>query len=227
MSKFAQPFFIWYMKKINGTITSISVQKKTQSRCSIFVDNEFYLGCSIDIIAKYNIKKGMILSEEIAYILIKENRNHEVKRKALSYATYKPRTIGQVYKAMKDKDFSEDEIKYAVDFLTEFDYVDDRKYARTFVREFSERKKMGVSRLRIELTKRFISREIIDSVLHEFKNLSDTKQLCFEAMEKKLRSLQSKTPEKRKSALIAYLQRQGFTWQEIKECINTTVEQLV
>lgn len=208
------------MKKINGIITSISVQKKTQSRCSVFVDNEFYMGCSIDIVAKYHIKKGMILTEEIADILIKENRNHEVKRKALSYATYKPRTIGQVCKAMKDKDFSEDEIQYAVDFLTEFGYVDDRKYARIFVREFSERKKMGMSRLRIELTKRFISREIIDSVLYEFNNSSDTKKLCFEAMEKKLRSLQSKTPEKRKSALIAYLQRQGFAWQEIKECVS-------
>lgn len=208
------------MKKVNGIITSISVQKKTQSRCSVFVDNEFYIGCSIDTVTKYGIKKGMVFSEEISEILRKENRNHEIKQKALNYATYKPRTIGQVCKALKEKEFSEDEIRYAIDFLREFGYVDDSKYARTFVREFSERKKFGLSRLKIELTKRFIPREIIDNVLQEFNNSADTRQLCREAMEKKMRALQSKTPEKRKSSLIAYLQRQGFLWDDIKNCME-------
>ena len=208
------------MEQKKGIITTISVQRQSQSRCSIFVDNQFYIGCSIDTVAKLQLKKGMPLTTDVANFLVLENKRSEIKQKALSYATYKPRTVGQVKKALKTKGFTEEEIDYAVDFLKEFDYLNDKKYAYTFVKEFSERKKYGATRLRSELLKRFIGKEIIDEVLSEFMHKTDIGNLCHVAAEKKLRTLHYKAPEKQKASVVAYLQRQGFAWQEIKKCLE-------
>ncbi len=207
------------MQKSLHIITAIIVQRRT-SRCSIFVNGEFYLGCSIDIATTHGLRKGQELTDELAQKLQAENRHYDIKQKALNFATYKPRTTGQVRQALQKKGFSPQEIDYAIDFLIEFGYIDDLRFAQMFVREYSERKKAAVSRLRIELTKRFIPKHIIEDVLQEFAPTIHTAQLCIQAAEKKLRALQSRTPEKRKSALISYLQRQGFTWQDIKQTLQ-------
>ena len=207
------------MHTSHGIITAIMVQKRT-SRCSIFVNGEFYLGCSIDIATAHGLRKGMNLTEELAQKLHADNRRYDIKQKALNYATYKPRTVGQVRQAMHKKGYTPEEIEYCIAFLHELDYLDDTRYAQTFIREYSQRKKAANNRLRIELTKRFIPKTIIEKVLQELAPTINTTELCKQAAEKKLRALQSRTPEKRKTALMGFLQRQGFSWHDIKQVLQ-------
>lgn len=207
------------MHKAEGIITAIIVQRRT-SRCSLFVDGEFYLGFSIDLAAKYGLRKGMELTEDIARKLHEDNRRYEIKQKALQYATYKPRTIGQVRQAMQKKEYTPEEIDGVITFLEEFGYVDDMRYAQVFAREYSARKNAVNNRLRMELAKRFISKNIIDTVLRDMAATVNTREICRQAAEKKLRALQSRTPEKKKTALVSYLQRQGFSWQDIKHILE-------
>lgn len=204
-------------------ITSVVVQKKNASRCSVFLNGEFAFGCMIDTAVRFGLTKGKELSKQDVERLQEQEDIIALKQVALRYATYKSRTAEEVRRKMLEKEFAPEEAEYAVQFLEEFGYVDDRKYARTYIKEGVERKFMGVNRLRQELLKRGISKFDVEDALTEAFSPESSKEAAFEtalaAAEKKLRSLGRKDEEKRKQALVGYLQRQGFSWEVIKQVL--------
>jgi regulatory protein len=110
-----------------------------------------------------------------------------------------------------------------VQFLEEFGYVNDALYAKTFIRDFMQRKPSGIERVRQELTKRGISRFDAEDALTEAFPKESVKDTMFEnalaAASKKQRALQGKEPQKRVQAMTGFLQRQGFSWEIIKKVL--------
>jgi regulatory protein len=86
-----------------------------------------------------------------------------------------------------------------------------------------KRKPAGESRLRQELMKRGVSKhDIADAFAEAFPPETSREtaiESALEAAQKKMRSLERKDPEKRKQALVGYLQRQGFSWDVIKKVL--------
>lgn len=209
-------------------ITTIAVQKKNASRCSVFLNGEFAFGCTIDTAVRFGLTKGKELSKQDLERLQEQEDIIALKQAALRYATYKSRTAEEVRRKMLEKDFAPEEAEYAVQFLEEFGYVDDRKYARAYIKEATERKFMGAARLKQELQKRGIAKHDIEDALTEAFPPEDSRDTIFEtaraAAHKKLRSLGNKTGEKRKQALVGYLQRQGFSWELIKRVLTEVLD---
>jgi regulatory protein len=206
-------------------VSTVQAQKKNPARCSVFVNGEFAFGCSIDVAVQFGLTKGKQLSEQEIERLLAQEDVMRLKQVALRYATYKSRTAHEVRLKMLEKEFSPEEAEYAVQFLEEFGYVDDAKYARNFIKERQERKPSGTERLRQELAKRGISKfDIEDALAEAFPKESVRETMldnALQAAHKKLRSLQGKAHQKRQQALIGYLQRQGFTWEIIKKTLES------
>jgi regulatory protein len=208
-------------------ITSVAAQKKNSSRCSVFVNGEFAFGCTIDTAVRFGLTKGKTVSvQEIESLRACEDVI-ALKQAALRYATYKSRTAHEVRQKMLEKDFTAEEAEYAVQFLEEFGYVNDRQYARTFIKETLRFKPSGVSRLRRELLKRGISKHDADDALAEAFPPDSERETAMEAAhraaQKKLRALARKTPEEQQRALVGYLQRQGFSWEIIRRICEETI----
>lgn len=206
-------------------VSSVQAQKKNPARCSVFVNGEFALGCSMDVVLQFGITKGKQLSEQDIERLLAQEDVMRLKQVALRYATYKSRTAHEVRQKMVEKEFSPEEAEYAVQFLEEFGYVNDAAYARAFIKERQERKPSGTERLRQELAKRGISKfDIEDALAEAFPKESVRETMldnALQAAHKKLRALQGKEPQKRQQALIGYLQRQGFSWEIIKKTLES------
>ena len=204
-------------------ITSVAVQKKNPARCSVFLNGEFAFGCTIDTAVRFSLTRGRELSSQELARLQEQEDIIALKQTALRYATYKSRTAEEVRRKMLEKDFAPEEAEYAVQFLEEFGYVDDRKYALAFIHETMKRKPAGESRLRQELMKRGVSKhDIADAFAEAFPPETSRETAlgsALEAAQKKMRSLERKDPEKRKQALVGYLQRQGFSWDVIKKVL--------
>lgn len=205
-------------------ITSVAAQKKNPARCSVFLNGEFAFGCTIDTAVRFSLTKGREISSQELARLQEQEDIIALKQTALRYATYKSRTAEEVRRKMLEKDFAPEEAEYAVQFLEEFGYVDDRKYALGFLRETMKRKPAGESRLRQELMKRGVSKHDIADALAEAFPAETSRETALEsaheAAQKKMRSLERKAPEKRKQALVGYLQRQGFSWDVIKKVLS-------
>lgn len=202
------------------TVTAVIAQKRNPSRCSIFLDGSFAFGCSMDLILACNLHKGKVITDDVRRDLLAREEIMQLKQKALAYATYKPRTAEQVRKKMVEKGYAPEEAVQAVEFLQEFGYLDDREFARMFIRDYLQRKPAGRQKLAEELRKRGVQPFDIDDALAEAFPENDTLELARRAAEKKLRSLASRPPEKRKQALVQYLQRQGFAWDVIRSLLD-------
>ena len=138
------------------------------------------------------------------------------KQKALAYVAYKPRTAHQVRTKLREKGYEPHHITIALTFLQEFNYLDDRAYARSFIHDYLLRKPCGKTKIIQELRKRGVSQYDIEDAIAEAFPQEDTLELARAAAEKKLRALRHKSVEKQRSSLTQYLQRQGFHWDIIR-----------
>lgn len=202
------------------TVTAVIAQKHNPSRCSIFLDGSFAFGCSMDLVLQYTLRKGKVINEDVYRELLSREDLMQLKQKALAYATYKPRTVEQVRKKMIEKGYTAEEAVRAVEFLEEFGYLNDRAFARMFIRDYIQRKPAGRQKIADELRKRGVQPFDIDDALTEAFPQAETLSLARQAAEKKMRSLASRPPEKRKQALVQYLQRQGFAWEVIRSLLD-------
>ncbi len=191
----------------------------------MFLNGVFAFGCSMDLVLQYNLHKGKVVSPALRQELLEREEMMKLKRRALDYATYKPRTAEQVRRKMIEKGYAPEEAAFAVAFLEEFGYVDDRQYARMFVRDLLARKAVGRRKLAEELAKRGVQKFDVEDVLTEVFPHDEIAELALRAAEKKMRSLESKPVEKRKPTLVQYLQRQGFAWDVIDALMRRLEEE--
>ena len=200
-------------------IKSVNNKKRT-NKCIVEFENDEILELSVDLIVKYTLKKGSLLDDEKLKMIISEQKVFDVKQAAFSYASYKPRTVRQVLEKLRMKEFSDSEIAVGINFLTNFNLLDDEKFSKTFAYEYSKRKNAGKQKVFMELLKRGIHKDLAKSAVAEQNDVEIEFEMAMKAAEKKLRQLERKPPEKRKNSLIAYLQRQGFNWDTIRKVLE-------
>lgn len=199
-----------------GVISSIKQNKRNQNRCSIFVEEKFSLSAPIEPVLSLALKVGGQLSDDHIDFLLSETRRSELLGKALRFATYKPRTLFQVREKLRLLKYEPAEQDRAVEYLTEFGYLDDVKYAQMFVRDAVVRGGKAEARIQFELMKRGIEKSLVQSTLESEFPTDLLPEMCLNVARKKLKMLGHKSPDKQKSSVIAYLQRQGFSWNVIK-----------
>lgn len=200
-------------------IKAVFKKKRTAKFCLV-TENEDFFDISEDLIVQYSIRRGRELSEELFAEIKKKQRIIDVKQAAYNYASYKPRSIRQVEDKLKLMKFDSEEISIAKNFLIDFDLLDDEKFAASYIESYLKRKSVGSSKIYQELLKKGINKDTAKNALAEHFPEDNKKELAIEAAEKKMRMLRSKPPEKQKNSLIAYLQRQGFDWNTIRETIQ-------
>ena len=175
---------------------------------------------SIDIVVKYHLIKNMKIEKDFLDNITKEQKMIDVKQTAYNFATYKQRTEFQVIKKLKEKNFSQEHIYAGLEFLKEFNLLNDEKYADVFVKEYTQRKNCGKNKTFLELRKRGIRKELAELTVKNYFDNVDSLELAKISTEKKLKLISAKPQEKQKLLLISHLQRQGFDWDTIKQILS-------
>lgn len=200
-------------------IEKISAKPHTQS-CIVLFTNGEEIECSRDLIIKHALAAKMVMTPELQTTILQEQEVFNVKQAALSYASYKPRTVKQISEKLRSKKFSDEMIRIGLDFLANFDLVDDNRYAESFIKEYIERKPTSKFRVLQELTAKGIDRELAENAVNDFYPEHRALEFARKTAEKKLRLISNKPLDKQKSSLITYLQRQGFKWEVISNIIH-------
>lgn len=112
------------------------------------------------------------------------------------------------------KGHSEDAAEYAAAYLEERKFLDDTRYAQMLLKSYS-RKGYGTRRIKQELKKRGISNEDANEVYNEYET---DYSILNSLLDKKLKGDVSDRKEIQKA--IAFLQRRGFSWSEIKKALD-------
>ena len=144
------------------------------------------------------------------------------KERALAMLDRRDYSRAELLKKLAEKGVEETEAAEAVERLTELGFVDDARYAPIIVRHYAA-KGYGPQRVRQELQKRGIPKDLWDEAMEQMPAQDDT-------VDRLLRSkLKSESPDRAELKKAQdFLLRKGYGWDEIKAALgryNSEIEE--
>ncbi len=200
-------------------ITDIKQQVKRAGRYSIYVDDKYSFSLSENEL----LTIGLRIGQEFDQVEFKAVQARAVEDKgymrSLDLLARRPRSVWEMEQYLKRKGYEHNVIVSLLNKLSNRGLLDDKKFAESWVSNRRLLKNVSKRRLLQELQQKKISAQIISEVLNEDET---DEQVVLKTLVEKKRS-QSRYQDEQK--LTAYLLRQGFNYQDIKQVITESIDQ--
>lgn len=200
-------------------VTDIKQQIKRSGRYSIYFDEKYLFSLSEPELMQSGIRVGKEYSAEELEKLQQTAIIDKAYMRALDFLSRRMRSEWELRDYLRRKDYDSPTVDIILNKLSEYNYIDDKKFAAAWVENRRLLKPTSLRRLRQELTQKHVSREIVNEVLAE--DLGDEQGSLKQMIEKK----QAKSRYKDQQKLIAYLLRQGFNYSDIKQVLGQQFEE--
>lgn len=198
-------------------ITSIEPQKN-KNRVNIYVDNLFSIGIEEELRFKYKLEIGMEVNDEFIKEILKTEEQNKVTNHALNLLSYRQKSEKEIYHALKRKGFEDSYIENAINYCKEYNYLDDRAFAESFIKDKINLNKYGPERIRYELILKGVSKDIIDELL--VIDYDEQYKAAMTIAEKKLKSYEKDDRNSIYRKLSGFLQRKGYPYDIISKVIK-------
>lgn len=216
-------------KSAGHRVSDIREAVRDKNRVNIYIDDKFF--CSLDIaqVVDLRVKIGRELNNEELEELKRASDFSKFYNRALEFTLMRPHSSKEVrdylkrktldrkvrvknqktgeYKTVLKQGYDQSLVEPVYKRLEERGYIDDRRFAETWVENRNITKGSSLKKLRLELAQKGISQSIIEEVLAE-TDRDDAAEL-----RKIIARKAKKYPDEQK--LIQYLMRQGFNYSDI------------
>lgn len=193
-------------------VSDIKQQVKRQSRYSIYVDQKYAFSLSETELMHSGIRIGKEYTAEQLEELKQVAVLDKAYMRALDYLARRPRSEWEVRDYLRRKDYDSPAIDITLNKLS--DYIDDAKFAESWVASRRLLKPTSLRRLKLELLQKHVSKEIIDSVLANDETNDQ------EALRHTIAKKHSQSRYQDQDKLIAYLLRQGYNYSDVKQALE-------
>jgi regulatory protein len=191
-------------------ITKIERQKKNRSRVSVFVDEKYAFSVSDDVYARFILHTGQELSPADRTEIEQAEAESTVKRTALRYRSYRPRSTKEIEEYLQKKGYDDRQIHMAIEYLTMNRLLNDAEFARMFCRDKLLLKPIGRQSMKQILYRKGIDRSIVETVLAECYTGESEQALAFTEAERKYKRIASLPALTKKKRLYEHLLRRGY-----------------
>lgn len=193
-------------------ISAIKQQLKRNDRYSVYVDGKYVCSFSEGELIKLGLHSGQELNETE----LKKLKNNSLKDKAyirvIDLLSRRPRSEWEIRDYLKRKKHEPELIEGILNKLTLNMLINDEDFARRWVENRRLLKNTSKRKLRQELKQKRIAEDIINQVLEQDE--TDEREVIKQIVQKKRKSY----PDDQK--LMAYLARQGFSYDDIKAVVK-------
>jgi regulatory protein len=143
------------------------------------------------------------------------------KKRAMHLLEQMDRTEYQLCEKLRQNGYPESCIEQAVDYVKRFHYIDDLRYASQYIR--CQQEKKSCQRLRMDLMKRGVAREVIEAAL-ETEFCSDEREKIAELLQKRRYDADG-ADRKEQQRMYQYLLRRGYKSNDILAVMKNVCEQ--
>lgn len=147
-------------------ITKVSAQKRP-GRYNIFLDGKYAFSAGEKTVAEFVLLKGKELDDEQVEKIRQFDADAKASDLAAHFLSYEPRTIFEVLQYLKKHEISDEAANSAVNQLNELGYLDDRQYAKLFIKNDLRVGSDGSKSLLRKLTQKGVDPEISQTELDE------------------------------------------------------------
>lgn len=199
-----------------GTITALRFQKRTAERVNVYLDDHYAF--AVPALVATSLRRGQFLSDADIERLLGQDEEQRAYDQALRFLGHRPRSVAEVRRYLKKREFSEAACAGAIQRLVAADYLDDAAFARFWVADRERFRPRSEMALRHELRLKGVANDIIDEVLRDV----DSQSSAYRAGETQARRLARLDSHSFRQKLGSYLLRRGFS----HEVVWPVVEQL-
>lgn len=189
------------------------IKKSPSGRFTVLFEDESEIKSTLTVISDLRLFSGKDLDEEQLNELRSLSQRGIAKEKALEYISHRRMSCKELERKMLDKGYDEDTASYCISWLLENRFLDDESYAGAIVRHYSA-KGYGPGRIRMELSRRGIARELWEAAFEELPE--DTSKID------KFISSRLTDPSDRVQVqkISAALYRRGHSWEDIRRALR-------
>ena len=192
-----------------------AAEPRRRGLVQLFLDGEAAVKLDAQVFLQSGLKPGDQVSDQELFELIQASDARRAQEKALYLLEYRNYSKRELTEKIARTAASREAAQAAADHLEEIGLVDDRAFAETYARELFQRKRYGARRVRQELSRKGIGRDIIDQVLEQYQDMDQA------AGENIALVLERRYPtwredEKARRRAVAALQRLGYSFEQVR-----------
>ena len=177
------------------------------------LDDSEKLYVTEDTIVRFMLSKGMEITEQELSEIQEYAQFSYGKNLALYHLSFKQRTAKEVKDYLSQHDIQPEIISQVLDNLKKDNWINDRKYAHSFIQSNLLTADKGAFVLKQKLSQKGISSTIIEEELNQF----DFTELTDKVAEKLLKKYQEKLPNKAlQDKILQSLINKGFSYSQAK-----------
>ena len=193
----------------------VSLKQSSPERVTVCLDDGTEIRSTLAAVTELRLYTGRELDDTALDELRRESSRSLGREKALELVSQRLMSIKELLQKLKDKGFDEETANYCADWITERGLIDEERYAAAIVRHYAA-KGYGAQRVRGELQRRGIPKELWDAAMAEMPEQDETVDRLLRAR------LRGAAPDDRaalKRATDALL-RKGYGWDEIHAAVE-------
>jgi regulatory protein len=167
-------------------------------------------------LSKLHLEAGQDLPEELYEQILKEIQIPRAKKRAMHLLEKMDRTEQQLKTKLREAGYASEAIEEAISYVKSYHYIDDERYARTYIRIHQQSK--SKQRLKMDLLKKGIDKEVIDLALEEEFEQSE-EEMILQLLKKKHYD-PSTADQKERNKMYRFLMQRGFRSSDISHVIG-------
>ncbi|MBQ3294677.1 RecX family transcriptional regulator [Candidatus Saccharibacteria bacterium] len=201
---------------MENRITDLKQGVKNPNRVNVFVDGKFSFSLDLSQVVDFHLKIGQTLSPEKLTELQHASAYGKLYDRTLEWVLTRPRSVKEardhlrLKRFQKHLDYTDADIEEIIAKLAAKNYLNDRTFTTWYIENRFVKKGISRRRLEQELTAKGIDRSLIA------ESLTDSSR--DEATEIK-KVIAKKSTRYDAEKLLAYLVRQGFSYELSRELI--------
>ena len=198
----------------------IDIEQLKNRKNKVILDNGEVLYLYNSELKKLGLDIDSSISDEFYELIIRDYIFARAKKKALAILERAINSKHQVRTKLRRADYTEQVIDKVMEFLEEYNFVDDYVYSKVYIEANCNRK--SKLELKMELKKRGIDNDIIQTIFEELSD--DSEENAVRKFIRKYQDAQGNIPEDKKMKALSALYRKGFDRDVIRKVIDMDCE---
>lgn len=194
------------------------IEKFGKYKYKVFLDGEFAFWLYWKELQCFGLKEHVCISKDTYEKILNEVILQKAKNKAIALLQYMNRTEQELRQKLKMYLYPSDVIEQVIAYLYDYNYLDDERYVECFIRC----NKNNHSRRWME--RKLVQKGIaLNGIQQYFEDDYSEENVLRKALEKKMRGKRIDS-QKEKEKVMAYLFRQGFSINGVRQVLKEYME---
>jgi len=192
------------------TVTEIQALRRPRGYCAVYVDGDEALRAHRDSVAAAGLRAGRQLGPDELEKTIAAAQEADALRQALDAVAGRDRTETELRRRLAGRRFPQPIIATVLERLRSKGLIDDRRYAREYVRTQSARRGLGPRALRGRLAQLGLASSTVSEALTEALPDEQQESIAQTLARRRLSRLRSADGEDVRPRLYQFMVRRGF-----------------